>query len=154
MTCRADHSGRPPRNILIVDDDPDCRTLACEAIRSRYPDSRAFAVSGGLEAIDFLHRQGRHRQAPRPDLICTDLEMPEISGLELLGLIQADPALRDIPVMIFSGVDDEAQRRRALRAGARDYAVKPTDAGLFPGVLARTLGRCLAGRRLVQGRHA
>lgn len=110
--------------ILLVDDDPDCRTLARDAITYAFPSARVWEVCGGCDALDFLRRRGRYITAPVPDIVYTDLEMPDMSGQDLLKALKNDPALRDMPVVVLTGLDDDRQRLKAQRNGARSYALK------------------------------
>jgi two-component system response regulator len=125
----------PPPNegitILIVDDDQDCRMLIRDAICQSKVCNRVFEVADGIEALDFLHRRGRWVHAPRPGLIYLDIEMPGMNGQEVLEAIKAAPNLRDIPVVMVTGVSDDLQMRKAAEAGANSYTLKPASADQF-----------------------
>src|SRR5215203_2075759 len=90
--------------ILLVDDDPDCRLLIRDAISECKVSNSVFEASNGKEAMEFLKRRGHFSHAPRPGLIYLDLEMPGLNGQETLKAIKADPELRDIPVVMMTGV--------------------------------------------------
>ena len=113
--------------ILLVDDDPDCRTLSADAISQGCPFTETRDVAGGQEALDFLSRRNDFANAPRPDMIFTDLEMPEISGLDLLKVVKSDPDVKEIPVVVLTGVTDKEQRRLAEENGAYAYTQKSAD---------------------------
>ncbi len=117
--------------ILLVDDDVDCRTLIRDAICQSKVSNRVFEVSSGEEAMDFLHRRGMWAQAPKPGLIYLDIEMPGMDGQSVLKAIKADPDLRDIPVVMMTGVSDESQMKMAAEAGANSYTIKPAKADQF-----------------------
>jgi CheY-like chemotaxis protein len=117
--------------ILIVDDDQDCRMLIRDAICQSKVSNRVFEVSDGIEALDFLHQRGRWTNAPKPGLIYLDIEMPGMNGQEVLQAIKAAPNLRDIPVVMITGVSDESQMRKAAEAGANSYTIKPASAEQF-----------------------
>jgi CheY-like chemotaxis protein len=117
--------------ILIVDDDQDCRMLIRDAICQSKVSNRVFEVSDGIEALDFLHQRGRWANAPKPGLIYLDIEMPGMNGQEVLKEIKAAPNLRDIPVVMITGVSDELQMRKAAEAGANSYTIKPASAEQF-----------------------
>lgn len=117
--------------ILLVDDDPDCRMLVSDAINQSKVSNRVFEVSNGQEALDFLRKQGKWSNAPRPGLIYLDIEMPAMNGQEVLKAIKADPNLRDIPVVMMTGVSDERQMRQAAEAGANSYTIKPANGDQF-----------------------
>jgi CheY-like chemotaxis protein len=117
--------------ILLVDDDPDCRLLLRDAIAECKVSNAVFEVSNGREALEFLKRKGKHANAPRPGLIYLDLEMPGMDGQETLKQIKADPELRDIPVVMMTGVCDEAEMKRAAANGANSYTIKPANVEQF-----------------------
>ena len=117
--------------ILIVDDDPDCRMLIRDAISESKVCNRVFEVADGIEALDFLHQRGKWSNAPRPGLVYLDIEMPGMNGQEVLQAIKAIPDLRDIPVVMITGVADEIQMRKAAEAGANSYTLKPASADQF-----------------------
>jgi CheY-like chemotaxis protein len=121
----------PELTILLVDDDVDCRMLIRDAICQSNLSSRVFEVSSGEAALDFLHRRGRWAQAPRPGLIYLDIEMPGMDGQSVLKTIKVDPDLRDIPVVMMTGLCDERQMRMAADAGANSYTIKPANAEQF-----------------------
>jgi CheY-like chemotaxis protein len=120
-----------PITILLVDDDPDCRMLIRDAISECKVSNSIFEVSNGKEALQFLKRQGEHANSPRPGLIYLDIEMPEMNGQEVLKAIKANPDLRDIPVVMMTGVSDEEQLRLAAANGANSYTIKPANAEQF-----------------------
>jgi CheY-like chemotaxis protein len=117
--------------ILLVDDDPDCRMLLRDAISECKVSNCVHEVCNGSEALEFLHRRGSFADAPRPGLIYLDIEMPAMDGLELLRQIKTHPELRDIPVVMMTGVSDEAQMRIAAENGANSYTIKPASAEQF-----------------------
>lgn len=121
----------PSITILLVDDDPDCRMLIRDAIAECKVSNSVFEVPNGREAMEFLHRRGRYADAPRPGLIYLDIEMPETDGQEVLRQIKAAPELRDIPVVMMTGVSDEEQMKLAAANGANSYTLKPANAEQF-----------------------
>jgi CheY-like chemotaxis protein len=128
-----------PIVILLVDDDPDCRMLIRDAIGQCKVSNTIHEVCDGAEALAFLRRQGTHARAPRPGLIFLDLEMPQMDGQETLKRIKGDAGLRDIPVVMMTGVCDEQQMKTAAANGANAYTVKPANAEQFlKTVLAST----------------
>ena len=120
-----------PITILLVDDDEDCRTLIRDAISECKVSNTVFETSNGQEAMDFLYQRGRFAGAPRPGLIYLDIEMPGMNGQTVLRQIKADPKLRDIPVVMMTGVADERQMEEAARNGANSYTLKPASAEQF-----------------------
>ncbi len=120
-----------PIVILLIDDDADCRGLARDAIAAGRVAHAVYEVGDGEEAMDFLYRRQRWTDAPRPELIFLDLEMPGHGGQETLRRIRSDPAFGDIPVVMMTGVSDESQMRQAAANGANSYTIKPADAQAF-----------------------
>ena len=128
-----------PITILLVDDDPDCRLLIREAISQCKIANRVYETANGSEALDFVFRRGHYAGAPRPGLIYLDIEMPGLSGLEVLKTIKISPEHRQIPVVMMTGVSDEQQMELAARSGANSYTIKPANAEQFlKTVLAST----------------
>src|SRR5687767_9462937 len=117
--------------ILLVDDDPDCRMLLRDAISECKVSNSVYEVSNGREALDFLKRRGHFNHAPRPGLIYLDLEMPGMNGQETLKAIKADPELRNIPVVMMTGVADEKEMKKAMENGANSYTLKPANVEQF-----------------------
>ena len=123
----------PPLVVLVVDDDPDCRLLVRDAVEeaeAQRGDGRPLEVreaESGEAAVSYL-ADAAGRPGDRPGLIYMDVEMPGMGGLEAVRRIKADPRLRDIPVVVLSGLSDGAAIGRAAANGANSYAVKPGDA--------------------------
>jgi CheY-like chemotaxis protein len=128
-----------PITILLVDDDPDCRMLIRDAISECNVSNIVEEVTNGSDALAFLRREGKYAQALRPGLIFLDIEMPVLNGLDTLRQIKADPELTDIPVVMMTGVCEEAQMELAAQLGANSYTLKPASAEQFlKTVLAST----------------
>lgn len=116
--------------ILIAEDDPDMRLLLREALAESHPDLCAQFVCDGQALLDVLGcgetREGcRPPQAERPGLVLTDLDMPRTDGAEAVSAIRADPALRDLPVVVLTGSTDLDASLRVQRAGADECLTKP-----------------------------
>src|SRR5207247_6910474 len=124
-------SDASPITILLVDDDPDCRLLIRDAIAECKVSNSVYEASNGMEALEFLQRRGKFADAPRPGLIYLDLEMPGMDGQATLKAIKADPALRDIPVVMMTGVCDENEMKTAAANGANSYTLKPANVEQF-----------------------
>ena len=117
--------------ILLVDDDPDCRMLIRDAIAECKVSNQVFEVTNGAEALDFLYARGNHAGAARPGLIFLDIEMPGMDGQTTLKQIRADARFREIPIVMMTGVADEAQMKQAAANGANSYTIKPANAEQF-----------------------
>jgi len=120
-----------PVIILLVDDDPDCRLLVRDAIVRTSLPVDVHEVVNGREALEYLHRRGKYAGAPRPGLIYLDIEMPEMSGREALKAIKSDPDLKDIVVVMLTGMDNDEEMRLAATNGANSYTVKPVTPAAF-----------------------
>ena len=120
-----------PLTILLVDDDDDCRMLVRDAIAECQVSNSVCEARNGQEALDILRRIGRDPNAARPGLIYLDIEMPKLDGISTLRQIKSDPHLRDIPVVMMTGVSDEDQMRQAAACGANSYTIKPANAEQF-----------------------
>lgn len=110
--------------LLVEDSEPDI-LLTEEAFAEARVANRLHVARDGEEALQFLRRQGKHAQAPRPDVILMDINMPRKNGLEVLEEIKADPELRPIPVLILTTSQAEDDVRRSYSGHASGYVVKP-----------------------------
>ena len=125
-----DPSGLNPINIfriLVVDDDPAGARVLQEVMKNLQRRHELHFVWNGAEALDFLHRRGAHPDAPRPDLVLLDINMPRVGGLETLSAMKSDPDLRVIPVIMLSTSDSPEDVRRSYEAHANCYVQKPTN---------------------------
>jgi len=119
--------------ILMVDDNPADIDLASEVLAQSKGHFHVNAVNDGVEALSFLHRQGKYAKAPVPDLVVLDLNLPRKHGCEVLSNIRADPALAEIPVVIFTTSQASSDIARSYKLGANCYLKKP---GNLPGFVA------------------
>lgn len=122
-------------NILIAEDNPTDVMVMREALSDHAHRIELHAVNDGVQALEFLQRQGAHAQAPRPDLILLDLNMPRKGGLEVLREIKADAALCAIPVVVLSTSQAPEDLRAAYQAHANCYIRKPMDFHEFSQVV-------------------
>lgn len=115
---------KPPA-VLLVDDDADTRIIVRDAFEQARHGWQVCEVSSGEEALDFLYRRGQYADAPRPDLIYLDIEMPGMGGQAALARIRQDEDLADIPIIMMTAMADDIQKRLAATNGANSYTVKP-----------------------------
>ena len=121
-----------PFVILLAEDEPADAHLVKVAISENHILADLHIVSDGREAFGFLRRQGgQFADAPRPDLILLDLNMPRMDGREFLAAIKQDAALRDIPVVVLTTSDVERDIVASYHLGAAGYVTKPVDINQF-----------------------
>ncbi len=113
--------------VLLVDDDEDCRLMIREAMRDGNLEPKVFEVGSGEEALDFMFRRGKWTDAPAPGLIYLDIDMPGISGLDVLKEIRSHDRFRAIPVVVMTNLDDDKEKSLAAQYGANSYTLKPND---------------------------
>jgi CheY-like chemotaxis protein len=113
-------------NVLLVEDDPGDVLMTREAFED-FLNNRLDVVNDGAAAISFLRKEAPYEDAPTPDLILLDLNLPRRDGREVLAEIKADPNLRHIPVVVLttSAADEDILRSYQLHANA--YVTKPVD---------------------------
>jgi CheY-like chemotaxis protein len=120
-----------PIEILLIEDNPGDARLTIEAMREAKVRNRIHVVEDGVEAMEFLRRQGRHSAALRPDLILLDLNLPRKDGREVLAEVKADPDLKRIPVVVLTTSRAEEDVLRAYDLHANCYVTKPVDLEQF-----------------------
>lgn len=126
-------NSRPqPFVVLLAEDDPADAHLVQVALTENRILTDLHIVGDGREALDFLRREGaRFADAPRPDLILLDLNMPRLDGREFLSAIKQDASLRDIPVVVLTTSDVERDVVASYGLGAAGYITKPVDLDQF-----------------------
>ena len=122
---------RAPMQILLVEDSPGDVRLTREALRDANPHLRLHAVADGAEAMAFLQHKGVHADAPRPDIILLDLNMPKKDGREVLAEIKRDASLKLIPTVIMTTSEAEADVVKCFELQANSYLLKPVDLTAF-----------------------
>ncbi len=120
-----------PIEILLVEDNPGDVRLTEEAMREAKMRNRLHVVEDGVEAMAFLRREGRFADAPRPDLILLDLNLPRKDGRAVLAEVKADPDLKRIPVVVLTTSQAEEDVIRAYDLHANCYVTKPVDFDQF-----------------------
>jgi CheY-like chemotaxis protein len=112
-------------DVLLVEDDPGDELITREAFEHNKINNNLHVAHDGEEGLDFLYRRGGHEEAPRPDLILLDLNLPRKDGREVLAEIKADEHLRRIPVVVLTTSCDERDVLDAYDLHANCYVVKP-----------------------------
>jgi CheY-like chemotaxis protein len=120
-----------PVEILLVEDTPGDERLTREALKEGKVYSNLHWVKDGVDAMEFLRRQGKHASAPRPDIILLDLNLPKKDGREVLQDIKNDPELKRIPVVVLTTSKAEEDVLRTYNLHANCYVTKPVDLEKF-----------------------
>ena len=116
-----------PVEILLVEDNPGDVDLTLEALEEAKLRNNVHVARDGVEAMEFLHRLGDRADAPRPDLVLLDLNMPRKDGREVLRDMKEHPDLRRIPVVVLTTSEAEQDVLDAYDYRANAYIVKPVD---------------------------
>jgi CheY-like chemotaxis protein len=124
-----------PIEILMVEDSPGDVRLTREALRDAKMLNHISVAEDGVEAMAFLRREGSYADAPRPDLIFLDLNLPRKDGREVLAEIKSDPALADIPIVVLTTSEAEQDVLRSYQLHANCYVTKPVDLDQFMTVI-------------------
>jgi len=114
-------------HILLVEDSPTDAGLAMEAFKDSKLLNNLAHVEDGTQAISYLRRENQYSDAPRPDLVLLDLNLPTKGGREVLKEIKADPDLKDIPVIVLTTSDDDQDILNSYELHANCYITKPVD---------------------------
>jgi CheY-like chemotaxis protein len=120
-----------PIDILLVEDNPADVRLTQEAMHDAKVRNTLHVVSNGMEALAFLRQTGKYGEALHPDLILLDLNLPQMSGSEVLEQIKADEKLRRIPVVVLTTSPAEQDIVKSYNLHANAYVVKPVDLEQF-----------------------
>lgn len=121
----------PPVEILLVEDNPGDVRLTREALKEGKVYNNLHWARDGVEALEFLRRQGKHAGAPRPDIILLDLNLPKKDGREVLAVIKNDADLKQIPVVVLTTSEAEEDVLKSYALHANCYVTKPVDLEKF-----------------------
>ncbi len=124
-----------PIEVLLVEDSPGDVRLTQEAFRSSNPSINLHVATDGVEAMAFLRREGSQAQAPRPDLILLDLNLPKMDGREVLAHIKKDESLKMIPTVILTTSDAEGDITKSYQLQANCYLNKPVQLDAFESLV-------------------
>ncbi|MFD7747758.1 response regulator [Streptomyces sp. NPDC059698] len=120
-----------PIEVLLVEDDPGDELMTREAFEDNKIRNTLHVVRDGQEALDFLYRRGEYGDAPRPDLVLLDLNLPKYDGRQVLEQIKGDPELSLIPVVVLTTSSAEEDILRSYKLHANAYVTKPVDLDQF-----------------------
>ncbi len=118
-------------DVLLVEDDPGDALMTQEAFEHHKIRNSLHIVRDGVEALQFLRREGEHADAPRPGLILLDLNLPRMDGREVLAEVKADERFRSIPVVVLTTSEAEEDILRSYNLHANAYVTKPVDFDRF-----------------------
>jgi two-component system, chemotaxis family, response regulator Rcp1 len=124
-----------PVNILLVEDNPGDVRLTEEALKEGKIWVNLKVASDGMDALQYLRKEKKYANAPRPDIILLDLNLPRMDGRELLALIKADLSLKSIPVVVLTTSKAEEDILRSYELHANCYITKPVDLEQFIQVI-------------------
>jgi CheY-like chemotaxis protein len=122
-------------HVLLVEDSPTDVMLTREALENATVLNVLHVADNGVEAMEFLRRQGTFSSAPRPDLILLDLNMPRKNGQEVLAEIKGDESLKAIPVVMLTTSKTGTDVLEAYKHHANCYITKPVDFDAFAEVV-------------------
>ena len=124
----------PSKTILLVEDNPDDEELTLRAIKKNKIGNEIFVVRDGSEALDFLFCTGAHANRPKDDLpavVLLDLNLPKISGLDVLKRMRSEEKTKLVPVVILTSSKEQQDVLRGYGLGANSYVRKPVDFNEF-----------------------
>ena len=124
-----------PLQVLLIEDSPGDVRLTQEVFRDAQASILLHVAADGVEAMDFLRREGVHAHAPRPDLILLDLNLPRMDGREVLARIKDDDSLKSIPTVILTTSDAEADIVNSYQLHANCYLTKPVQLDAFESLV-------------------
>ncbi len=124
-----------PIQVLLVEDDAGDVLMTREALAGSKLVHNLHVVDNGELAVDFLTNQGQYQDAPRPDIILLDLNLPRLDGREVLARVKADESLRQIPVVVLTTSDAEEDVLRSYDLHANAYVTKPVEFEAFIAVV-------------------
>jgi CheY-like chemotaxis protein len=133
-SMHAETVGRP-MEILLIEDSLFYARFTIEALKKGGIQHRLTLIFDGEEALEFIHRNGKFANAPRPDLILLDLQLPRKSGLEVLEDLRASYDLQSIPVVVMTSSESLADMQECERLGVESYITKPVDLQKFLAVV-------------------
>jgi CheY-like chemotaxis protein len=121
------------RTVLLVEDNPQDEFLMLRALRKAKVQATIDVVRDGQQALDYLLRTGEFSSRPHglPALVLLDLNLPKLSGLDVLKRLRAEPQTQLLPVVMFTSSDDDGDRARSYNSGANSFVSKPLEFGEF-----------------------
>ena len=116
-----------PIEVLLVEDDAGDEMITREAFEHNKIVNNLHVARDGAEGLDFLYRRGEYHNAPRPDLILLDLNLPKYDGRQILEILKTDPTLHHIPIVVLTTSSAQEDILRSYKLHASAYITKPVD---------------------------
>lgn len=126
-----------PFHILLLEDEPADAHLVRISLKEARVHCQLHHLPDGREGMDFLRREAPYQDAPRPDLILLDLNMPRMNGREFLAAVKDDENFCDIPVVVLTTSEVERDVEASFKHGASGYITKPVDIQQFASAIAQ-----------------
>jgi chemotaxis family two-component system response regulator Rcp1 len=142
------------KEVLLVEDSPGDVRLTREAFRDFDQTVRLHVAMDGVDAIAFLRHEGHYANAPRPDFILLDLNLPKMDGREVLACIKKDESLKTIPTIILTTSDAEVDIAKSYQLQANCYLIKPVQLDEFENLIKSTSDFWLTKVKLKQQTQA
>jgi chemotaxis family two-component system response regulator Rcp1 len=124
-----------PVDILLVEDNPGDVRLTQEAFAEARINNDLHVVNDGEAALQFMEQREEYADAPRPDLVLLDLNLPKVDGLEVLEQVKNDESLRRIPIVVLTSSEAEEDIVQSYEQHTNAYLTKPIDPGEFVDVI-------------------
>ena len=124
-----------PIEILLVEDNPADVRLIIEAFKEGKVNNNLNIVEDGVEAMFYLHREGKYADVSRPDIVLLDLNLPKKDGREVLAEIKNDPCFKKIPVIVLTTSQTELDVLKSYELNANCYVSKPVEFERFLNVI-------------------
>jgi len=128
-------TGQTPIDILLVEDNPGDIRLTQEALKEGKISNNLYVAKDGEEALEFIFKKGKHQNAPTPDIILLDLNLPKINGREVLQQIKSHEQARRIPVVVLTTSSSEEDIVKSYDLHVNCYVCKPVDMDQFIKVI-------------------
>ncbi len=122
-------------NVLLVEDNPGDTELTRQSLAASKLSINLIALDDGEKALKYLKHEHPYQEAERPDLVLLDLNLPKLSGSEVLREIKSDKALKSLPVVVLTSSEEETEVSKCYAEGANCYIVKPVDFKSFMAIV-------------------
>jgi CheY-like chemotaxis protein len=131
----AETRGGDPVEILLAEDNPNDVKLTRKAFEEGKMVNNLHVVNNGVETLKYLRQEDDYADAPRPDIILLDLEMPRKSGLDVLEEMEDDPELKKLPVIVLTSSEAEQDVVESYQHNANAYLTKPVGYQAFQNIV-------------------